>query len=108
MSLFTHSLCVYSFSCPRRQAIDCCLRVRPDLLLLDIHMPVKDGMEAACELRAMPQFERLPIVAISADQFAPDDQVYLRDRVFSLCFELALPLSVIVFSSSGTQCLQIL
>ena len=63
------------FCISHRQAIDCCIRVRPDLLLIDIHMPVKDGMEAARDLRAMPQFERLPIVAISADQFAPEDQV---------------------------------
>ncbi len=67
------------------QAIDRCVLERPDLLLLDIHMPVKNGIEAARDLRSMPEFARLPIVAISADMFAPDNQVFLRAGLSIFC-----------------------
>ena len=37
-----------------QQAIDACKSAMPDLILLDHNMPVKTGMEALVEIRAMP------------------------------------------------------
>lgn len=38
----------------------------PDMLFLDINMPLKNGMEALLEIRAQRSFSRLPIVIFSS------------------------------------------
>ncbi|MEK8051735.1 response regulator [Ideonella sp. DXS22W] len=43
-----------------------------DLVLLDMQMPVMDGLQAARALRAMPQAAQLPILAMTANAFADD------------------------------------
>lgn len=44
-----------------------------DLILMDVQMPVMDGMSATRAIRAIPGCERLPIIAMSANTF-PEDQ----------------------------------
>jgi len=39
---------------------------KPDVILLDYQMPGMDGVEIARQLRADPQTERIPIVAMTA------------------------------------------
>ena len=38
---------------------------RPDLLLLDVMMPVRDGFEVLAELRADPVMQELPIIILT-------------------------------------------
>lgn len=39
---------------------------RPDLILLDMMMPVKDGLTTLKELRIMPDFEEIPVIFLTA------------------------------------------
>lgn len=41
--------------------------LRPDLVLLDIHLPQKDGLELLAELRDRDETRELPVVVFSED-----------------------------------------
>lgn len=49
-----------------RQAIGACLRFRPDLILLDIIMPNKEGADVAIEIKNNPILKKVPIVFLTA------------------------------------------
>src|SRR4051812_39596276 len=48
------------------QALALAYEQRPDLILLDMMLPVLDGAEVARRLRADPTVDGLPILAVSA------------------------------------------
>src|SRR5690242_6586970 len=47
-------------------------KVRPELILIDIHLPGIDGLELAQRLRKMPISSKLPIIAVTAYTTASD------------------------------------
>ncbi|WP_353572130.1 ATP-binding protein [Candidatus Albibeggiatoa sp. nov. BB20] len=52
-----------------REAIDQVRAFKPDLVLMDLMMPVLDGFEATQRLRLEPNSKQIPIIAISASVF---------------------------------------
>ncbi|WP_310418526.1 AAA family ATPase [Chamaesiphon sp. OTE_8_metabat_110] len=48
------------------EAIELAQLHHPEAILMDIHMPILDGLAAISQLRSDPYFERLPIIALTA------------------------------------------
>ncbi|MDQ7090569.1 MAG: PAS domain S-box protein [Methylococcales bacterium] len=70
------------------QAFEKALDVHPDLILLDMKMPVMDGYEAADKLKATEKTQDIPIIAVTAFALNQDKEViseicdgYLRKPV---------------------------
>ena len=56
-----------------REAIECLERNQDvDLVLMDVMMPELDGYETTRAIRMLPQFERLPIIALTAKAMKGD------------------------------------
>jgi len=47
---------------------------RPDLILMDIQLPVLDGYEAICQIKADPGTKATPIIAVSSFAMKGDEE----------------------------------
>jgi two-component system cell cycle response regulator DivK len=47
---------------------------RPDIILMDLEMPVVDGWEATRRLKSNPQTRDIPVIALSAHALAGEGQ----------------------------------
>ncbi|MCH2183039.1 MAG: response regulator [Mariniblastus sp.] len=65
MILSNQGIVVKAYACSQ-EAIDSSLEFSPDLLLLDISMPHKDGFETLAELRQRPGYQNVPAVFMTA------------------------------------------
>ena len=54
--------------------VDMALAHRPDLVLMDLQLPVIDGFEATRRIRAEPALHRMPIIAVTSFAMAGDAQ----------------------------------
>ncbi|HEX4143611.1 MAG TPA: response regulator [Pirellulales bacterium] len=54
-----------------QQAIDAALSFHPDVLIVDLAMPVLDGFQVAKKLRAVPEFADSVFVALSGHSDQP-------------------------------------
>ncbi|MBL9159507.1 MAG: CHASE3 domain-containing protein [Verrucomicrobiales bacterium] len=55
------------------EAVAAAMREEPDLVLMDVRMPKKDGFEALAEIRSEARFRLLPVVAVTASSLGSED-----------------------------------
>ena len=72
------------------EALSLALSLFPDLLILDLNMPLRDGYSVTSALRSMPAFARTPIIALSAG-IAQTDQVSIAAAGFSMFLPKPVP-----------------
>lgn len=60
------------------QALEILKSSRPDLILMDINMPDMDGYTLTAQIKSMPGFERVPIIAITANVMRGDREKTLE------------------------------
>jgi CheY-like chemotaxis protein len=53
--------------------VETATRVRPDLILMDLSLPVIDGWEATRRLKARPETEAIPVIALTAHAMQGDE-----------------------------------
>ncbi|BCL69883.1 putative CheY-like fused with Metal-dependent phosphohydrolase [Vibrio nigripulchritudo MADA3029] len=56
------------------QALELCERFNPDMVLLDIMMPVMDGYEVCYKLKKNPKTESIPVIFLTAKSQIEDEQ----------------------------------
>jgi len=60
------------------EALEVIKSTKPDLILMDINMPDMDGYTLTAKIKSMPGFERIPILAITANVMRGDREKTLE------------------------------
>ena len=56
-----------------KDAVEIAKREKPDLILMDMQMPVMDGFQATQAIKADPSIQHIPVIAFTA-QTKPEDK----------------------------------
>lgn len=60
------------YLCHRGQYADGSITTHPGLILLDLNMPKKDGVEALKEIKSDPKLRRIPVVVLTTSKAEED------------------------------------
>ena len=55
-----------------QQGVDLALTEQPDLILMDLSLPVMDGWQATRAIKANPQTQHIPVIALTAHAMEGD------------------------------------
>jgi CheY-like chemotaxis protein len=60
------------------EALELTGRVLPDLILMDLHLPVLDGLSVVRRMKSEPRTQRIPILALTAHAMRGDRERFLE------------------------------
>lgn len=69
-----------------QEGVEQALAHMPDLILMDIHLPVMDGIEAFKAIRKIPELQHVPIIALTASTLTSD-----REAILAYGFDAFVP-----------------
>jgi CheY-like chemotaxis protein len=61
-----------------KEGLDLAKIHRPDLILMDLHLPVMDGFEATKLLKSDPELRKIPLIAVTASAMKGDAEKILQ------------------------------
>lgn len=61
-----------------KEALDKIQTIIPDLILMDIQMPIMNGYDATVEIRKIPKTEKIPIIALTAGTIVGEKEKCLQ------------------------------
>jgi CheY-like chemotaxis protein len=64
-----------------QEALDQLVLRTPDLILLDLMMPVMDGFSFLAEMRIRPEWQHIPVIVVTAKDLTSDDREKLSGMV---------------------------
>jgi CheY-like chemotaxis protein len=64
-----------------QEALDQLALRTPDLILLDLMMPVMDGFSFLAEMRIRPEWQHIPVIVVTAKDLTSDDRKKLSGMV---------------------------
>lgn len=91
-------------------AIQACLEFQPDLVLLDLDMPVKDGGVVATELQSHPTLRQIPVIILTG--LVCQKEAANRNASDEILLSKATPIAEVaariraVLQSKKSSCLQ--
>ena len=56
------------------EALEIAKQERPDLIIMDVQLPQMSGLEVTRKLREIPEFNRTPIIAVTAYAMKGDEE----------------------------------
>lgn len=68
------------------EAVELARNMKPDLVLMDIHMPMMNGLQATRLLKTDPQTQDIPVLALTASVGSVD-----QDKVFEAGCDAFIP-----------------
>jgi two-component system cell cycle response regulator DivK len=57
-----------------RSAVEIAASSKPDLILMDIQLPVLDGYEASARIKEQPALHHIPIIAVTSYALSGDEE----------------------------------
>ena len=80
--LFESPDCLVVEASNGQEALERVGQANPDLVLLDIEMPLQDGFSVLVGIRSNPRFSGIPVLAVTAKALEPD-----RERIVAAGFD---------------------
>jgi CheY-like chemotaxis protein len=79
-----------------QEAIDLTPTLKPDLILMDMMMPVKDGYQASVEIKADPDLAQIPIVLLTAYNQRDVEQRAAAAGIDAVLSKTILPMDLLI------------